>query len=311
MPIELALLGCTHPHLPDLLGVIASEPDLRLAAAWDADRAAVPGQIATHAVRDLDTAIRRADAVVVCVPTDQRPGVCARAARAGRPILVESPLARTAAEARGLAREIGRSRTPAYTVLFLRELPALARLRGVLRANLLGRLSAVSASYLQDGALRGTFAGKAAWMQDPRRAGAGGLAQLGIHLVDALASLSALPRVNAVSLDRGAAGRADLGGAAVGTWIGVPLTLRTSWIARPGGVELTINGARASAILRDGALELVADNGTPERWVGSPPDAGESLRAFARRLRSRRLDPRGLERAIAAQEAIERAAIVD
>jgi hypothetical protein len=39
MPIDVALLGCAHPHLPDVLGVLASESDLRLVAAWDADPA--------------------------------------------------------------------------------------------------------------------------------------------------------------------------------------------------------------------------------------------------------------------------------
>jgi hypothetical protein len=29
--IDAALLGCGHPHVPDVLGVVASEPDLRLA----------------------------------------------------------------------------------------------------------------------------------------------------------------------------------------------------------------------------------------------------------------------------------------
>ena len=61
MPIGISLLGCAHPHVSDVLGVIASEPDLRLAAAWDADRSLVPGQIASHAVSDLDRAIRLQD----------------------------------------------------------------------------------------------------------------------------------------------------------------------------------------------------------------------------------------------------------
>jgi len=70
--------------------------------------------------------------VVIYAPTDQRPALCVQAARAGRPILVEKPVALTAADARGLAREIERSRTPALAALFLRELPALRQLRGVL-----------------------------------------------------------------------------------------------------------------------------------------------------------------------------------
>lgn len=311
VPIEIALLGCGHPHVPDVLGVIASEPDLRLAAAWDADPSAVPGRIASHAVLDLDVALRRADAVIVCAPTHQRPGICARAARAGRPILVERPVAPTASEARSLAREIARSRTPAHAAMFLRELPALARLRNVLRADVLGRLSGVSATYMSPPASSGALAATAAWMHDPRRAGVGGLGDLGIHLVDALAALGSLPRLDALSLDRGPVGTTDLGGVAVGRWNGIPLSLRTSWTSRPAGLELTINGALAAAVLRDGALEIVAEAGTRERWIGSPPDAGEAVRAFVRRLRTRRLDLDGLAGAIRAQETIERAMVLE
>ena len=74
MPIEIALLGCAHPHVPDLLGVLASEPDLRLAAAWDADPSAVPPAIGGAAVGRARTAIGRADAVVICAPVDEQVG---------------------------------------------------------------------------------------------------------------------------------------------------------------------------------------------------------------------------------------------
>jgi predicted dehydrogenase len=311
MPIEITLLGCGHPHVSDILGVIASEPDLRLAAAWDADPTAVPGPIASHAVRELDTAIRRADAVVICAPTDQRPGLCVRAARAGRPILVEVPVAGTGAAARAAAREITRSRTPAYATLYLRELPALARLREMIRAGLLGRASTVSASYLRPSALDGSLGGAASWMLDPRRSGAGGLVALGTHLVDGLTALGRVPvMIGAVTPDRGQPTRVDLGGTAVGRWGDVPLSLRTSWAARPEGLELQVNGTTASAVLRDGSVELVTQEGSPQRWIGGPPDAGESLRAFARRLRRRRLELDGLEGAISAQETIERAVVL-
>ena len=74
MPIDVAILGCGHPHLPDVLGVVASERDLRLAAV-DADPSAIPGAIAGAAVRDAETAIRRGTIAVVCAPTDQRPAL--------------------------------------------------------------------------------------------------------------------------------------------------------------------------------------------------------------------------------------------
>jgi len=307
VPIEIALLGCAHPHVPDLLGVLASEPDLRLAAAWDADPSAVPPAIGGAAVGRARTAIGRADAVVICAPVDERPALCVEAARAGRPILVEKPIALSAGEAARLAREIGRSRTPAIPALFLRELPALGRLAAVLRERLLGRLAGVTATWVHPGALDGWFTGPTAWMRDPARAGVGGFGDLALHLLDALAALpaDAPPALSAVALDRDGAG--DVGGQAVGTWAGVPLGLRAGWAARPGALELVVSGSAATATVRDGVLELASDAGPPQRWVGPPPDAGEALRAFAARLRSRRLPRDGLQPAVRSQAVLEAA----
>jgi predicted dehydrogenase len=309
MPIDIALLGCGHPHVPDVLGVLASEPDLRLAAVWDEDRAAIPAAVSGAAVSRAETAIGRAHAVVICAPTDQRPALCVQAARAGRPILVEKPVARSAAEARGVAREVGRTRTPAVAALFLRELPALGRLGGLLRERLLGRLASVSAALAHPGGVDGWFDGPSAWMRDPRRAGVGGFGDLALHLVDALTALQPdePPRLAAVALERAGPDQADLGGVALGTWAGAPLTVRASWITRPGGLELVACGAMGTATLRDGVLELIGDRGAAERWVGAPPDAGEALRAFAHRLRTRRFPRDGLAAVVRAQERLEAA----
>jgi predicted dehydrogenase len=313
VPIDVAVLGCAHPHLPDLLGVLASEPDLRLTAAWDADPSAIPVALAGTAVHRAETAIRRADAVVVCAPTDQRPALCVQAARAGRPVLVAQPIALSAADARALVREVARTRTPAVPAMFVRELPALARLRGVVTERLLGRLSSVVASYTHPGALDGWFTGPTAWMRDPARAGVGGFGDLALQLVDALSVLPAdePPVLAAVALDRDGSGRADVGGVALGTWAGVPLTVRAGWATRPGGLELTIAGAARTATLRDGVLELAGGRGEGEGWVGAPPDAAEALRAFAARLRSRRFPRDGLLPAVRAQAIVEAAVPVD
>jgi predicted dehydrogenase len=309
MPIDLALIGCGHPHVQDVLGVLASEPDLRLTAVWDADRSAIPAAVSGAAVARSETAIRRAHAVVICAPTDQRPALCVQAARAGRPLLVEKPVARTAAEARAVAREVERSRTPALSTLFLRELPALGRLRALLSERLLGRPASVSAAFAHAGAIDGWFEGASAWMRDPRRAGVGGFGDLALHLLDALAALAAdePPRLAAVALDRGGPGEGDLGGIALGTWAGAPLTLRASWATRPGGLELVVHGAARTAALRDGVLELHGERAEPERWVGAPPDAGMALRSFAVRLRTRRFPRNGLAPAVVAQELLEAA----
>ena len=311
MPIAVALLGCEHPHVADVLGVIASEPDVRLAAVFSSDRAAVPGPVSGYIVESPETAIRRADAVIVCATASERPALAVRAAQAGRPVLIEQPVAPTAAQARALAREITRSRTPAYANLFLRQLPALGQLRAVLRADILGRVTAVGVTYLNSAGLNGSAGPGGRRRPDRgRRPGAGGMAELGIHLIDALIALGATPRLDAVTLDRRPGGPADLGGVAVGRWGDVPLSLRVSQVVRPAGLELIVNGAVATAVLRDGVLELTGEVGGPERWVGAPPDPAEAVRAFFARLRTRRLSLTGLQDAISAHEVIERGAAV-
>src|SRR3954462_6771773 len=312
MPSDVARLGCAHPHVPDVLGVLASARDLRLVAAWDADPSAIPAAIAGAAVGRAERAIRRANAAVICAPTDQRPALCVQAARAGCPLLVEKPIARTATDARGVAREVGRSRTPAMAALFLRELPALARLAGVLRERLLGRLAGVSAALTHPGAVDGWFDGPREWMQDPVRAGLGGFGDLALHVVDALVALRAdePPALHAVALDRPGGGPGDIGGTAIGTWAGAPLSVRASWAARPGGLEVVVTGAAGTATLREGVLELDRGAGEPERWVGPPPDAGEAVRAFANRLRARRFPRDGLAPAGPAQGLLAGAARV-
>ncbi len=307
--IDVALLGCAHPHVPDVLGVLASEPQLRLVAAWDADPSAIPVAISGAAVSRADTAIGRAQAVIICAPTDERPGLCVRAAQAGRPLLVEKPIARSAADARAVAREVDRTRTPAACALFLRELPALRRLREVLRERLLGRLASASAAFSHPGAVDGWFDGPVAWMRDPARAGVGGFGDLALHLVDALSTLPAdePPTLAAVALDRPAGRRGDVGGAGVGTWAGVPLVVRAGWASRPGGLELVVEGAAGTARLREGVLELLRGSGEPERWVGAPPDAADAVREFFVRLQSRRLPRDGLAPAVRAQAVLEAA----
>jgi predicted dehydrogenase len=302
VPIDVALLGCAHPHVPDVLGVIASEPDLRLVAAWDEDPSVIPSVLGGQAVGRAETAIRRAHAVVVCAPADQRPALCAAAAQAGRPVLVEKPVALSAADGTLLIRELERSRTPAMPALFLRRLPALERLRGVLRERLLGRIASIDATYAHAGALDGRLDGPAAWLRDPARAGVGPFGDLALHLLDAIGLLGREepPRLAAVALE-------GLGGTGLGSWAGVPLTVRASWATRPGGLQITIAGERGTAVLHGGTLELVGASGEPERWVGAPPEAGEALRGFADALRTRRFPRDGLEPAVRAQATLEAA----
>ena len=309
MPIDVAILGCGHPHLPDVLGVVASERDLRLAAVWDSDPSAIPGAIAGQAVRAAETAIRRGTIVVVCAPTDQRPALCVQAAQAGRPVLVEKPIARTASEARALAREVARSRTPAMAALFLRELPALRRLRDVLRERLVGRLAgSPRASRTQARSTAGSRARRRGCATRRAPASAGSATWR-------CTCWTRSPRCPPTSRRGSPRSRSTATGAAPATWAGSRWArgrARRCPCGRAGrsgrgGLELVVAGSAGTATLRDGTLELARGGGEPQRWIGAEPDAGEALRGFAARLRARRLPRDGLDPAVEAQALLEAA----
>ncbi len=110
-PIGTAVIGCgrisrshlaavaTQPELARLVAVVDTEPKLaqRAAAAYGA----------AHALVEIDSALARDDvqAVVVCLPSDLHAPVAIKAAAAGKHVLVEKPMANSAAEAAEMARQ--------------------------------------------------------------------------------------------------------------------------------------------------------------------------------------------------------------
>ncbi|PSL03701.1 putative dehydrogenase [Haloactinopolyspora alba] len=80
-----------------------------------------------HACDDLDELLDRVDVVDVCVPTDVHHEITVRAARAGRSVVCEKPLARTPAAAADMittCRQAGVALLPAHVVRFFPEYAA-------------------------------------------------------------------------------------------------------------------------------------------------------------------------------------------
>jgi predicted dehydrogenase len=126
------------------------------------------------------------DAVVLATPHSQHAGQVTAAAAAGKHIFVEKPftLTRASAEAAvaaadqaGVTLALGHNR---------RFLPAFAELRRRLDAGALGTAMHVEANYSGPGALR-FRAGM--WRAERAESPSGGMAGMGIHMVDAMISL--------------------------------------------------------------------------------------------------------------------------
>jgi predicted dehydrogenase len=101
---------------------------------------------------------------------------------AGKHVLCEKPLARTAAEARRLAREAGRAGVVHMCGFNLRFLPAVRLARELIERGELGDITHFRARFLASSALSADQL--RTWRFDHAGAGSGALADLGSHLID-------------------------------------------------------------------------------------------------------------------------------
>ena len=191
-PKDIAVLGCRHPHFADYVAAIERTPGVRLSCLWDRRGAAAAA--ATSGAAVLEPAAWPADvaAVIVSSETVRRPADVATALRGGpRPIFVEKPLGfgAAAAEVAALLAGVGGR---FHTGFFLRRVPALVRLRALLREGALGSPFHASVRFMHDGARTGRLE-PSCWLRDPALAGYGGFGDLGIHAIDLLRWLGLRP----------------------------------------------------------------------------------------------------------------------
>jgi UDP-N-acetyl-2-amino-2-deoxyglucuronate dehydrogenase len=248
---------------------IAMLPDARLVAVTDvaagaaADFAAARGCAAEP---DLDTLLARRDVevVCVCVPSGLHAQVGARAARAGKHLVVEKPID-VSLDAADRLIEAARAAGVAMTVISQHRFdPGLVELKRLLDEDALGRLVLGEAStkwyrtqaYYDSAAWRGTYA-----------MDGGSLMNQGIHYVDLLRWCLGPPaEVMAVCTTQAHQIEAeDTSLAIVRFGSGAVGTILSSTAAYPGFPQrLEITGTAGTVTIEDGRIV--------RRAVGAGPD---------------------------------------
>ena len=159
--------------------MLAAHPDTTLAAVW-ARRLPAADELARRhgavAHESFDRFLDDVDAVAFAVPPDVQVGLAGRAARAGKALLLEKPLALDLTGAEEVARVVEESGVPTQMVLTWRYAPAVRNLLAEARHStpLGGR-----GWFLTGGFLGGMFA-------TPWRLAHGPLFDLGPHVIDLL-----------------------------------------------------------------------------------------------------------------------------
>jgi len=259
--IGYAFMGKAHSHalktLPDMVYPLPARPVLAAIAGRNeaAVRAAAARYGYARAYTDWRDLVADPDVQLLDNggPNDAHAEPCIAAAQAGKHVLCEKPLGRTAAEARTMLDAVTRAGVKHMVGFNYRFVPAIRYAYELIRSGSLGTIRHFRARYLQD------------WLSDPTaphtwrlstaHAGSGALGDLGSHVVDLArflvgepVSVSATMKTftrerpgGTVDVDDAFAATVEFASGAIGT-------LEASRVAlgRRNGMVLEINGSTGS-----------------------------------------------------------------
>ncbi|HEX5053637.1 MAG TPA: Gfo/Idh/MocA family oxidoreductase [Planctomycetota bacterium] len=126
------------------------------------------------------------DAIDICTPNDTHREIALAAAAAGKAILCEKPLARTAAEGAEMVAAVERAKVPNIVWYNYRRVPAVTMAKQLVDAGKLGKVFHYRAVFLQDWTISAELpqGGAGLWRLDKNVAGSGVTGDLLAHCID-------------------------------------------------------------------------------------------------------------------------------
>ncbi len=122
------------------------------------------------------------DAVYIATPPDSHREYAVRVARAGKPVYVEKPMARTALECEEMISACDEAGVGLFVAYYRRGMPRFATVKELLDSGRIGQLRSVSIRNERPP----DDAGQAGWRVDPEVSGGGHFVDLGAHILDLL-----------------------------------------------------------------------------------------------------------------------------
>ena len=126
------------------------------------------------------------DVIDVCVPNDLHAEISIAAAKAGKMVTCEKPLARTAAEAMPMIEAVEAAGVPNMVWYNYRRVPAVSLIKHLVESGRLGKIFHYRAKFLQDWTISPDVpqGGAATWRLDVDAAGSGVTGDLLAHCLD-------------------------------------------------------------------------------------------------------------------------------
>ncbi len=126
------------------------------------------------------------DLIDICSPNDTHLDIALAAAKAGKMIVCEKPLARNAEEAALMVEAVSRAGVQSMVCFNYRRVPAVSLARRMIEEGRLGRIFHYRAKYLQDWTMSSDLpmGGTTLWRLDAKAAGSGVTGDLLAHSID-------------------------------------------------------------------------------------------------------------------------------
>lgn len=125
------------------------------------------------------------DAVYIATPPAAHKEYTLAAARAGKPVYVEKPMARNYAECQEMIAACEQANVPLFVAYYRRALPRFRKIRALLAEGRIGELRGVNTALYQPPSGQ-DLQGAKHWRVDPQIAGGGYFVDLGSHILDLL-----------------------------------------------------------------------------------------------------------------------------
>ncbi len=183
-----AFLGVAHIHTPNFITTLQKRDDVRCKYVFDhdADRAQKSAGLLNAQVANLDTILNddEVSSVVICSETRHHLELATRAAKAGKAMFVEKPLAISREDSDAIEAAVKQAGVLFQTGFFSRGNASNRFIKQEIEAGHLGTITRMRYTNCHQGALAGWFDTQWRWIADKNEAGGGGFADLGAHALD-------------------------------------------------------------------------------------------------------------------------------
>lgn len=188
-PVQVAVIGAglvaQRSHLPAYAASEEAEIAAIVSGRVETAEGAAKEFGAQRVLRRWEEAVADPgiDAVDICTPNALHAPIAIAAARAGKHILVEKPMAMTVAEADAMIDAARRTGVLLMVAHNLRFVPIYETIRRIMEEGTIGRPLAVRAVFMHAGP--DEFWGATSdWFWKPEMAGGGSMLDMGIHMID-------------------------------------------------------------------------------------------------------------------------------